>query len=320
MIQPPSLDRARRAVVDALPEAVLVFDAAGATVMTNRSADALFSRRPVRSYGDFLSRFDIPPELDQSGGPVEAHLGHRRGRVAIQVIDVPVNRERAIVLRDEAGPSAEPVAHEAFLDVLSHELRTPITTVYAGSTVLAQDDRLPPDVRRELAQDVASEADRLFRIVEDLLVLARLDRGELDLAREPVLVQRIVTDTIRIERRRWPSVTLVPTLPTGLPAVAGDPRAVAHVVRNLVANGARNANPGGQVEVVLEGGSDGVTVRILDRGRESTEAAGAGVGLFVCRRLVAAMGGRTWGGPRSGEGSDYGFSLPCYVEDEPAGS
>ena len=82
-----------------------------------------------------------------------------------------------------SGRAAE---YEALLGVLAHELRTPITTIYAGSAVLARDEDLLPAMRRELASDVYHEAARLFRAVEDLLVLTRLEHDAVRVTREPI--------------------------------------------------------------------------------------------------------------------------------------
>jgi K+-sensing histidine kinase KdpD len=125
----------------------------------------------------------------------------------------------------------------------------------------------------------------------------------------------------------------------GLPLVAADEEYLALIVRNLLSNVAKYAGPASKVEIVAEhsptDGSDGrdsVSVRILDNGPGITEAeadqlfslyyrapnakavSGAGIGLFVCRGLVTAMGGRIWARPRPAGGAEFGFSLPVYVD------
>jgi two-component system sensor histidine kinase KdpD len=265
---------------------------------------------------------------------------------------------RIAVVRDVTAARHEREHRDAFLGILSHELRTPITTVYAGSKVLARDERMRPDLRRELAADISAEAERLFRLVEDLLVMTRVERGALELAREPVLLQRVVAAAIRLEQPSWPTTRFVPSKPVDLPAVAGDSLYVEQVVRNLLSNAAKYSPPGSEVEVVVEeageragsrhpsseGSPDspagnvsdgdaptGVSVRVLDRGTgfhageaddlfelfyrspaTAAQAAGAGIGLFVCRRLVSAMGGRIWARPRPDGGAEFGFTLPRY--------
>ena len=100
---------------------------------------------------------------------------------------------------DPASERARAAEHEALLGVLAHELRTPITTIYAGSAVLARDEDLLPAMRRELASDVYHEAARLFRAVEDLLVLTRLEHDAVRVTREPISLIRAVDAGSQIE-------------------------------------------------------------------------------------------------------------------------
>jgi two-component system, OmpR family, sensor histidine kinase KdpD len=237
-------------------------------------------------------------------------------------------------MRDITNAREARAQREAFLGILSHELRTPITTIYAGSKVLAREETLDPETRRELATDVSAEAERLFRLVEDLLVMTRIERGVLQLATEPVLLQRVVGAAIRLESAHWPTTRIRLAGPVDLPAVAGDATYVEQVIRNLLSNAAKYSPPDAIVEVRLEANDEEVACRVLDRGRgfqsdetddlfdlfyrspsTAAQAAGAGIGLFVCRRLVTSMGGRIWAKPREGGGAEFGFSLGRYLED-----
>ena len=108
--------------------------------------------------------------------------------------------------KSERAHAAE---REALLGVLAHELRTPITTIYAGSAVLARDSDLLPAMRRELASDVYAEAARLFRAVEDLLVLTRLEHDAIHVTREPVSLIRVVDAGGQLEAARWPGLRIM---------------------------------------------------------------------------------------------------------------
>jgi signal transduction histidine kinase len=226
---------------------------------------------------------------------------------------------------------------EAFISVISHELRTPITTILAGSRLLRRqlDDTTTAG---ELAADVEAEADRLFRIVEDLLVLSRLERRNLSIAQEPVHLVHLIERVIASEARRWPTHAFV--LPEKVPprlvgVVRGEETYIEQVLRNLLANAAKYSPTGSTVEVKVDNDGDGVAVRVLDDGpgiaraeveqlfslfyrspATAASAAGAGIGLFVSRQLVDAMGGRMWARPRRRGGSEFGFSLAAYPYDE----
>jgi K+-sensing histidine kinase KdpD len=233
---------------------------------------------------------------------------------------------------------------EAFISVISHELRTPITTILAGSRLLRRqigDGPVETAVASDLAADIEAEADRLFRIVEDLLVLSRLERRNLLIAQEPVHVAHLVERVVASEARRWPSHRFVTPERVRVHVVRGEETYIEQVLRNLLANAAKYSPTGSTVEVALEDHPDGVAVRVLDDGpgiaRAEVEqlfslfyrspataatAAGAGIGLFVSRQLVDAMGGRMWAQRRRRGGSEFGFSLAAYPidEDEPGSS
>jgi len=238
-------------------------------------------------------------------------------------------------MRDISASRRARAQREAFLGILSHELRTPITTIYAGSKVLAREEPLHSTTRQELAADISAEAERLFRLVEDLLVMTRVERGVLQLANEPVLLQRVLAAAIRLEAAHWPTTRIQMTGPTDLPAVTGDPTYVEQVIRNLLSNAAKYSPHDATVEVRLEDAGDEVIARVLDRGRgfqsaesddlfelfyrspaTAAQASGAGIGLFVCRRLIIAMGGRIWARPRPDGGAEFGFALKRYTSPD----
>ncbi|MFL5674611.1 MAG: ATP-binding protein [Chloroflexota bacterium] len=225
---------------------------------------------------------------------------------------------------------------DTFIGMLSHELRTPVTAIYGGSQVLlGRGERLDPDMTRDLVRDIAAEAERLHRLIENLLVLARVERGENLVGGEPVLVQRVLPTIVDRERTLWLGTDIRVTVQPDLPTVLGHDGYVSQVVRNLLSNAVKYGGPTASVEIVAEGGPDGVTVRVLDDGPgfdgESTDrlfdlyyrapgsalrAPGAGIGLFVCRRIVAALGGSIWARQRPSGGAEFGFRLPIYEADD----
>lgn len=217
---------------------------------------------------------------------------------------------------------------DAFLEVVAHELRTPVTTIYAAAYVLAR-DRLGDDDRTMIAGDLVHEVERLYRLVEDLLVYGRASSPE-GVEHEPVLVSRVVLEVIEQERTLVSDHRIAFSGPRDAVAEGADPTMVRHIVRNLLDNAIRYAPLGGTVEVVVHVTVDEVVVRVLDgsrhegsvdddsalaihprdRPRTAAQRAGAGLRLHVASRLATAMGGRTWAGPRDGAGAEFGFALP----------
>jgi K+-sensing histidine kinase KdpD len=226
---------------------------------------------------------------------------------------------------------------EAFVGVISHELRTPITTIYGLARILRQrGDRLEATARVEAIADIEAEADRLYRLVEDLLVLSRAESGRVQIEAEPVNVARLVSHIVDAESQRLPGRRFLLSAPASLPLITAEATYVEQVVRNLLTNAAKYSEPPAAIEVVVAVDEENVVVRVLDRGigideegaehafnlffrtkQASRAASGAGIGLFVCRQLVDAMGGRTWMQPRDGGGTEVGFSLPIEpMEDD----
>ena len=232
--------------------------------------------------------------------------------------------QRATALRD------------AFTGIISHELRTPITTIYGMSQVLRQrSDTMDPETRRQAIADIEEEADRLRRLAEDLLVLSRAEGSRLVLARDPLVIRHVVRQAVESEGRRWPDHTFSAEVPLDLPLVLGEELHVGQVLQNLLGNAAKYSKAGSAIEVKAISDDDGVTITVLDEGEglpsESTDqlfelfyrapeaarrASGAGIGLFVCLQLVEAMGGRIWARPRESRGAEFGFWLPALGEDE----
>jgi len=281
-----------------------------------------------------------------AGGVAVSYLSHRlrneRDRARVESAE----RRRAL---QEAAQAREDLARlihterraselrDAFNGIISHELRTPITAIYGGAKLLARRDReLDPDVRRELVADLEAETDRLYRLVEDLLVLSRSERGSIERADDPVVVARVVERVVRSEQERWPGVKFIAE--TGMATTArGDDTYVEQVLRNLLSNAAKYSSTGSTIRVIVDETAEGIRVRVLDEGAGLDPAetsrlfelyyrspvtagitGGAGIGLYVCRALVEAMGGRIWATPRPEGGAEFGFILGRQAEDATA--
>lgn len=269
-------------------------------------------------------------EIDSTEASAFDHADVELLSTVVRALSGPI--ELASLYAEERRGAA---LREAFIGVISHELRTPITTIYGLTKMLRRRlDSLAPEVRNEAIGDIEAEADRLYRLVEDLLVLSRAERGRVESSDEPLLMDKILRRAVHAEAARWPTRTMALRLEERLPLVLGEPTYVEQVVRNLLSNAAKYSPPGAPIEVQAthEGGE--LVVRVLDSGiglpageeghlfelfyrsrTASRKAAGAGIGLFVCRQLVEAMGGRIWAARRPAGGSEFGFAVPAHVED-----
>jgi PAS domain S-box-containing protein len=336
------------AVIRAMGDGIFVCTGDGQIRLSNPAAEDVFPDVNETTYGQILDQLDDPegtaPALGTTGGPIELRARGSDERW-IEVSTYPVARgdgeegdqdETIVMLRDVTASRHAQAIRDTFIGVLSHELRTPVTTIFAGSKVLARDDdQLPPETRKEIFSDIVVESERLHRLVEDVIAMTRFGEDEGEVGTEPVLIQRVLPVVIRSEELRWPGVTFVVDLPPGVPTVVADPTYVEQVVRNLLSNAAKYGGIGTTVRISVEAGVEEIIVTIADDGpgfpeeeaerlfelffrsaRTSTSAAGAGIGLFVCARLIKAMGGRIWAVPRPGGGADFSFSLRI-MDEEP---
>ena len=237
-----------------------------------------------------------------------------------------------VYLEGRVGPGEDPSMREAYVDTLSHELRTPITAIYGGTQLLRNDD-LAPDVRATVLKDIAEEAEHLHLLVEDLLALVRVERDVMAIGIEPVPIQRLVSRAVEGARRRWPDRPIEIHRVMDTPAAAGDDGLVSQILRNLIANAIATSPADSPVDVVIDATPTDVRVTIGDRGAGFPSGLGddafrlyhrnpsiashrpdTGLALFVARALVEAQGGRIWQHDRDGGGAEVGLSLPIYAD------
>jgi PAS domain S-box-containing protein len=340
-----------RALLEAEPNAILAVDQGGTIRWATRSAAQMFRvpeggliGRPVADF--FPQVLPEPGNPDAKGEPVRFESPAHRddgeifpAEVAMTQLQYEGETQRLVVVGDVTWRHEANAVRERFIGVLSHELRTPITSIFGGTQVLlGRAGKLDPATQAELLGDIAGEAERLQRMIENLLVLARVEGGAEVAEASPVLLHRLLPEVVTREQSMWPEMRIKAELPASLPLVAGDEASLSLVLRNLISNAGKYAGAGATVQVVVSADPAGeVCIRVLDDGpgvdeeesdrlfelyfrAKGTHALpGSGIGLFVCRQLVTAMGGRTWARSRPEGGAEFGFTLPVYqdVDDLP---
>lgn len=335
-------------VITAMGDGVVVCDREGRILLANPAAEDVFPHVEEQTYRDILMELEDPadeaPRLGRRGGPVELRVRGGEERW-IELSTWPVGSdgsygdgghdETIVLLRDVSDQRQRQAVRDTFIGVLSHELRTPVTTIYAGAKVLARPSELAESTRREIFDDIVVESERLHRLVEDVVAMQRFGDEGGDVGAEPVLLQRLLPVVVDSERPRWPGVTFESAVEPGLPTVTADTTYVEQVLRNLLSNAAKYSGPGSTVRAAVAAAGNEVQVRITDDGPgfpgDETDrlfelffrsagtaraAAGAGIGLFVCARLIRAMGGRIWAANRPEGGAEFGFALRVMDEGD----
>jgi len=219
------------------------------------------------------------------------------------------------------------------VSTVSHELRSPLTSVKGYTSLLLNRwDRLKDDQKRMMLEQVNHDADRVTRLITELLDISRLESGRLVLRRQMIDLHAVASSVVDKVKMEYPDLECELQFPEKLPSVYADPDKIVQVLTNLVENACKYASPKGIVvsTTVLE---QDVAVAVEDRGegmpetdlskvftkffrRAETKPTGSGLGLWISRGLVEAHGGKLTATSNPGQGTTFRFTLPLYAFEE----
>ena len=223
----------------------------------------------------------------------------------------------------------------AILSSVSHDLRTPLATITgAASSLLRHDTTLESAAREDLARSIFREADRLDRLLKNLLDMMQLEAGAVQLNRAWHPLDEIVGAALGRLEGRLRDHPVKTVLPADLPLVFVDGVLLEQVFINLLENAIKYAPPGSLIEVAAAAGSREMVIEVADRGpgvppaeqgrifekfyrTQPAREGGVGLGLTICRGIVEAHGGRIWVENRTGGGAAFRFALPLPAEQPP---
>ena len=217
----------------------------------------------------------------------------------------------------------------SLLSSVSHDLRTPLAVITGAASALLQPlPELAPEARRDLTETISEEAQRLNRLVRNLLDMTRIASGAIKVAKEWQPLEEIVGAVLnRLEdalRDRLVDVRL----PPDLPLVPIDAVLIEQVLINLLENALKYTPKGSPIDLSARKEGQAVIVELADRGPgipaehvdkifekfyrlpREREGSGAGLGLAICRGIVEAHGGRIWAENRGGGGAVFRFTIP----------
>jgi len=225
-----------------------------------------------------------------------------------------------------------------FVSTVSHELRTPLTSIRSFSEILFENPDLELEQRARYLGIIVKESERLTRLINQVLDLARLEAGAVQWRIADLHLADAVDDAVTATGRLFADkrVLLRRSVPAELPAVRADHDRVVQVLINLLANAVKFSPPEeGRVEVVVRAGDGHVEVAVSDNGpgirledqpvifekfRQAGDTltekpTGTGLGLPISRHIIAHLGGRLWVQSEPGRGSVFFFTLPVAAAD-----
>ncbi|MDQ6928238.1 MAG: ATP-binding protein [Actinomycetota bacterium] len=344
--------------LDLLPDAVLVLDANRRVTAVNGAATDLIGYAPSEIVGCDIAELLEPHAPDgealwETGWPSASRLHsvariperqvHFRGAHGQEVRAFVTGRyERdvdgavcgaVLVARDQAGRHNMSIDGIEVVSTVSHELRSPLTSVRGYTSLLLNRwDRLGDEQKRAMLEQVHHDAGRVTRLVSELLDISRLESGHLALRRQLVDMPVLVGDVLDNVRMMEPTLEANVDFAPAFPRVYADPDKIEQVLTNLVENAAKYGNPQG-MRVVGQVNDGDVSIAVTDKGegipapdlrrvfskffrRAETRPTGSGLGLWISRGLVEAHGGELVVESEVGRGSTFRFTLPTALPDE----
>jgi two-component system sensor histidine kinase KdpD len=267
--------------------------------------------RPADRHG-----LDAPEQLHQlETFANQTALAIERARLAEEASDTQVRMETERL-------------RNSLLSSVSHDLRTPLATITgAASTILESGSRLSDQTRQELLESVREEAERLNRLVQNLLEMTRLESGALELRKDWHSLEEVIGAALSRLGKRLAGRRVTTRVPPDLPLVPMDDVLVEQVLVNLLDNAIKYTPAGSPIDIIATATDRGATVEVADRGPglprgdedrvfekfyrgQPGDGRGAGLGLSICQGIVKAHGGRIWAQNVPEGGVAFLFTLP----------
>lgn len=327
-----------------MADGVVAFDAAGRLLHVNPAAERMLGRSvgPETRYENIFPNIQLQQdELKGDGRFIE--VDYAAGSRILKIFFAPLGvgkQEQGImaVLHDITEQKKLEESRREFVANVSHELRTPLTNVRGYTETLLDNADIDTETRNRFLTVIGSEADRMTRIVKDLLTLTRLDYNRMEMKMEEVnlcRISRAAVQAMEIEAQSR-DLKLIEHLPEQLPVIEGDAQRIQQVVINILSNAIKYNRPGGSV--TIQGGTEGgyAFISVADTGigvpkadlarvferfyrvdkARSRESGGTGLGLAIARQIVENHGGALTFDSEYGVGSTVTMKLPVRPPQE----
>jgi signal transduction histidine kinase len=313
-------------------DAVVLLDGENRIRYWNDAAEELFGISAESAYGyaaaGVFPEFAVLLEHGSELAPVQ--IGGEERWLAVSVSEFEGGR--VLTMRDATAEHLLERARADFVTTASHELRTPLTAIYGSAqTLLEREDVLDDEQRRRFLRMIEQESMRLSQIVDQLLVTAQIDRGQLRLTESDCNVAALCASVLEAAETRKPEhVALELVAPPDLAPLTCDEPRLKQVLVNLVENAIKYSPEGGRVQVRVADSPVQLRIEVRDEGlgiapseqarifekfyrldAEMTRGVGgSGLGLYISREIAEQMGGSLTVRSAAGAGSTFTVTLP----------
>lgn len=218
------------------------------------------------------------------------------------------------------------------LRAISHDLRTPLTTINSASSLLLEDENLTPEQKTELLRGIKDDSSWLERMVENLLSITRLGENEIGVNKTPTIVDELIDSVVNKFTKRHPGENVRVSLPDEITTVDADALLIEEVLLNFLDNAAEHALGRTEIKLTVKCDGKNAVFSVSDDGcgfdkedlsfssgdgdRHKNEKRFAGIGLAVCSTIIKAHGGTIMAESSPGKGALFSFTLEREASDE----
>ena len=324
-----------------MTDGVVAFSSAGLVIHSNPAASQMLSRSmdPTTSFQDLFAEAAAFDQILTLKRPQYLETQKTVGERELELFMAPYSADQApggvmVVIHDVTEQRRSEQARREFVANVSHELRTPLTNIKSyAETVIAAGDELPPELHNNFMGVIVSEADRMTRIVQDLLTLSKIDYGKMEMNVSRFSFSKAVRSVYEAVALNAESHghTLTFSCEENMPDVDGDRERIEQVIMNIVSNAIKYTPDGGKIAITAATSGRNVFVRISDNGigipekdlprlferfyrvdkARSRESGGTGLGLSIAKEILNQHKGDISIESVYGEGTDVTITLPA---------
>ncbi|MGG1559765.1 ATP-binding protein [Geobacillus thermoleovorans] len=330
-------------ILSSMADGVLTFNRDGEILITNPPAERFLQAWYFEQGNDAEAMAPLPPQVKELFARVVREEKEQSTEVALQgrtwvILMTPLYGKTTVrgavaVLRDMTEERRLDKLRKDFIANVSHELRTPIAMLQGYSEAIIDDIAASEEEKKEMAKVIYDESLRMGRLVNDLLDLARMEAGHIELKYEQVklvpYIERVIRKFYGLAKEK--QIELTAEFRDRDIEIALDPDRIEQVLTNLIDNAIRYTESGGTVRLIIEPSGDGVTIHVQDSGSGIPEEdlpfvferfykadkartrgrSGTGLGLAIAKNIVEAHKGLITVHSKLNEGTTFSFYLPA---------